>query len=80
MLTQPEACVPTSHQGYNTHLRGVAAMMQSRNPDAFKEGVAHLMFAGVRPLVVSLLALKILFPGAYICRSSMQSSDAKALF
>lgn len=53
MLTQPEARVPTSKHGYNTHLRGVAAMMQSRDPNAFKEGVAHLMFAGARPLIVS---------------------------
>jgi hypothetical protein len=55
MLTRPEARVPTSHHGYNTHLRGVAAMMQSRDPSAFREGVAHLMFAGVRPLIVSFL-------------------------
>ncbi|KAF3052650.1 hypothetical protein E8E11_011481 [Didymella keratinophila] len=51
-LALSEAYVPTSHQGYNTHLRGVAAMMQSRDPSAFIEGVAHLMFAGVRPLIV----------------------------
>lgn len=28
-------------------------MVQIRGPDAFKDGVAHLMFVGVRPLIVS---------------------------
>ena len=28
-------------------------MLQSRGPCAFEEGVAHLMFVGVRPLIVS---------------------------
>ncbi|KAF1362873.1 hypothetical protein EJ07DRAFT_52903, partial [Lizonia empirigonia] len=44
--------MPTSNDGYQSHLRGVAAMMQSCGPCAFKDGVAHLMFVGVRPLIV----------------------------
>jgi hypothetical protein len=47
-----QVLVPTSNDGYKTHLRGVAAMMQSRGPCAFRNGVAHLMFVGVRPLIV----------------------------
>ena len=52
ILKYRQVLVPTSSDGYKAHLRGVAAMMQSRGPDAFKEGVAHLMFVGVRPLIV----------------------------
>lgn len=55
VLTPVQSLVPTSNDGYKTHLRGVAAMVQSRGPDVFRDGVAHLLFVGVRPLVVSLL-------------------------
>lgn len=48
-----QVLVPTSNDGYQSHLRGVAAMMQTRGPNAFTDGVAHLMFVGVRPLIVS---------------------------
>ncbi|XPS99487.1 hypothetical protein M3J09_008662 [Ascochyta lentis] len=62
-LALSEVLVPTSNDGYKTHLRGVAAMMQSRGPSAFKDGVAHLMFVGVRPLIVldALLRRKTTF-------------------
>ncbi|KAJ4989118.1 C6 zinc finger domain protein [Stagonosporopsis vannaccii] len=62
-LALSEVLVPTSSDGYKTHLRGVTAMMQSRSPPSFKEGVAHLMFVGVRPLMVldSILSCKRTF-------------------
>ena len=55
-LTSGQVLVSTSNDGYKTHLRGVAAMMQNRGPSAFQDGVAHLMFVGVRPLLVSNLS------------------------
>ncbi|KAF3003665.1 hypothetical protein E8E13_008382 [Curvularia kusanoi] len=51
-LALSEDLVPTSEDGYHTHLRGVAAMVQNQSPDAFMDGVAHLMFVGVRPLII----------------------------
>lgn len=69
LLTSIEALVPTSNDGYKTQLRGVAVMVQSRGPDAFKDGVAHLMFVGVRPLIVSHPSPNMLSPPlAYVRR------------
>lgn len=53
-------------------------MLQSRGPSAFQNGVAHLMFVGVRPLMVSnlfgrqVLSLLLTCPG-YRCDTQAQN-------
>lgn len=61
-------------------------MVQSRGPDAFKDGVAHLMFVGVRPLIVSHPSPNMLSPPlAYVtgdrCSFKTQEyiSDGRAM-
>lgn len=49
--------MPTSPNGWIAHLEGVGAMMQSHGPDAFTEGIPHLLFVGFRPLIVRLQLL-----------------------
>ncbi|KAF2852011.1 hypothetical protein T440DRAFT_478022 [Plenodomus tracheiphilus IPT5] len=51
-LTLSEALTPTSNDGWKSHLRGVAAMMQDQGPMAFVDGIHHLLFVGFRPLIV----------------------------
>jgi hypothetical protein len=47
--------MPTSSDGWMVHIKGVAAMMQSRGPLDFKDGIPHLLFVGFRPLIVRTL-------------------------
>jgi hypothetical protein len=46
--------MPTTSNGWTAHIQGVAAMMQSRGPSAFTDGIPHLLFVGFRPLIVRL--------------------------
>jgi hypothetical protein len=48
-----QVMMPTTSDGWMAHIQGVAAMMHSRGPLAFSEGIPHLLFVGFRPLIVS---------------------------
>lgn len=51
-LAVSEALMPTSEDGWTSHLRGVAAMMYAQGPETFIDGISHLLFVGFRPLIV----------------------------
>lgn len=51
-LALSEVLMPTSKDGWTSHLRGVAAMMYGQGPETFVDGIHHLLFVGFRPLIV----------------------------
>ena len=54
LTTRLQLFLPDSHFGLTMHVNGVAQFFQRNGPERFGSGVLHELFAGFRPLFVSL--------------------------